>query len=324
MAGTFPGTAACCQIDQNGQPLQAGLLYVYAGGTTTPSNTFQDIGLIIPAQNPLVLDNNGRVPLFFVADGTYHIRLIDRFGTQQFDYPQVPSIGASSSGGGGAPVDPTTVFQTGDVIWVDVAGLRTGWVRDNGRSIGNGTSGGTERANADCQALFIFLYTSFANSICTVSGGRTGNALNDFNAGKTILLPDKRGSMPIGLADMGSTDTGTLAGIPAVLGVATSPGSILGENLHTITVAELASHGHAIVDNHQHQTAAIAGKFAITANTTAGGGAVPVTSSAGEVDLTGSNTSTTNIGSIAASANGSSTPHNTVSRSVVGTFYRKL
>src|ERR1017187_9293437 len=120
MAGIFPGTAGCQQQDTNGEPLDGALLTVFNGGTTTLASVYQDIGLAILAPNPLVADASGRLPLFFVADGPYRVRLTGKYGATAnggFDYPQVPSIGASSSGGGGSAVDPTTVFSTGDVKW---------------------------------------------------------------------------------------------------------------------------------------------------------------------------------------------------------------
>lgn len=264
------------------------------------------------------LDLTGRVPLFFVADGTYHVRLIDQFGVQQFDYPQIPSIGASSSGGGGTPVDPTTVFQTGDVIWVDVSGLRSGWVRDNGRTIGSATSGATERANADTQSLFIFLWTNFTDAQCPVGGGRGVSGLADFSANKQITLPDKKGTGVVGLADMGAADSGRLASVPFVSGNATTAGSVLGENLHINTTAEIPAHNHTINitdPGHAHTK---------NVGTAAG-------FSAADIEANGVTGTRTDIvlpaftGITAASVNtGGGTAHNNVQRGILGTFYRKL
>ena len=118
---------------------------------------FQDIGLIIPGQNPMTADITGRLPLFYVADGTYQVRLVDQYGMLIYDYPQVASIGASSTGGGGTPVDPTTVFQTGDELHLTVTGPRTGWVRDNGLTIGSATSGWQARQQRLSESLSVLL-----------------------------------------------------------------------------------------------------------------------------------------------------------------------
>jgi hypothetical protein len=242
MSGTFPGTANTQQFDINGNPLVGALLTVYQGGTTTLAATFQDIGLTIPAQNPLVADASGRVPLFFVSDGSYALRLTDQFGIQSnggYFYPQIPSIGASSSGGGGTPVDPTTVFSTGDVKWRLEESTISGWVRVNGRTIGNAASGASERANADTQALFIYIWTTYADGICPVVGGRGTGALADYNAGKQITLLDARSKTIFGLDDMGNAAAGGFTGVDFHAGSATIGGSFCGTNLTTLTASQI-------------------------------------------------------------------------------------
>ena len=247
MAGTFPGVANTQQHDVNGQPLSSCLLTVYQGGSTSAlANTYQDIGLTIPAQNPLVGDATGRVPLFFVADGSYGLRLTDQNGIQSnggFFYPQIPSIGASSSGGGGSVVDPTTVFSTGDVKWRLEEGTIAGWVRVNGRTIGNAASGASERANADCQALYIYIWTKYsnpsANTYCPVVGGLGSTALADFNSNKQITLLDARGRAIFGLDDMGNAALGSLTGVTFTHGSATFGGACGGANSQTLTQAQL-------------------------------------------------------------------------------------
>lgn len=243
LAGTFPGTSNTQQHDINGQPLAGALLTVYQGGSTSAlASTFQDIGLILPASNPLVADGSGRIPLFFVADGSYGLRLTDQFGLQGnggFFYPQVPSIGASSSGGGGTPVDPTTVAATGDIKFRAEQGTIAGWVRINGRTIGNGSSGASERANADCQALFIYIWSTYADAICPVPGGRGANALADFNANKQITLLDGRARDLRGLDDMGNAALNAFTGVTFRKGNATTAGSDGGVATTTLTLAQL-------------------------------------------------------------------------------------
>jgi hypothetical protein len=257
MAGTFPGVSNTQQNGINGEPLAGAILTVYNGGTTVLSNVFQDIGLLIPAPNPLVADFSGRLPLFFVADGTYRVRLTDQFGSTAnggFDYPQVPSIGASSSGGGGTPVDPTTVLSTGDCKWQLINQPIAGFVRLNGRTLGNAGSGASEYANANAQALFVYLFSNFSDAFCPVSGGRT-TALNDFsNLLKTITLPDLRGTNIVGLDDMGNAAAGRFpAVVPFIQGNATTAYSLFGETQHILTTAELAAHNHpAFINDPTH------------------------------------------------------------------------
>jgi hypothetical protein len=71
-----------------------------------------------------------------------------------------------------------------------------------------------------------------------VSGGRTGNALNDYNANKTIATPDWRGRAMVALDDMGNVPAGrlTAAGYGAAGTTLGLPG---GGETQTLTLAQL-------------------------------------------------------------------------------------
>src|SRR6516164_1618118 len=114
---SFSGCASTPTTGACGQPLSGGLLYFYQVGTVaTRQDSFQDTGLTIPNPWPLQLDANGRVPMFYLASGSVHVRLTDAGGVVQFDYPSMLVIGPSGGGGGGgAAVDPTTIAMTGDI-----------------------------------------------------------------------------------------------------------------------------------------------------------------------------------------------------------------
>lgn len=315
MAGLFPGICNSQNVDRNGVPLRSAVLTVYQGGTLTLANCFQDIGLAIPAQNPMTADaDTGRLPIFYVADGVYRVRLVDETGVQIYDYLQVASIGASASGGGGSAVDPTTVFTTGDLLWLDVDGARNGWVRDNGRTMGSALSGASERANADCQALFLFGWAAG----WVVVGGRGVSAAADWAANKQITLPDKRGTSPIGMDTMGNSAAGLFTGVPFVSGDAATAGSVCGENLHTLVPAELAAHGHGVTDpGHGHDLNNATGVRRT-------GGSAQLTTTLNADERTSDITVVANTTGITIQSAGSDAPHNNVSRNILGTFYRKL
>ncbi len=154
MAGTI-SLSLSQQFNSQGAPLAGGRLYFFQAGTTTPQSAYQDSGLTIPHANPIILDAAGRIPQFFLADGSIKIRLDSETGVTQLAADGILVIGAASGGGGGSPVDATTVLQTGDIKVRYGTGVHTGWVRANGRTIGSATSGATERANADAEALFL-------------------------------------------------------------------------------------------------------------------------------------------------------------------------
>ncbi len=51
-------------IDNRGNPLSNGTVSYFLPGTTTPKLTWRDPGMTIANANPVVLDNNGRAPIF--------------------------------------------------------------------------------------------------------------------------------------------------------------------------------------------------------------------------------------------------------------------
>jgi microcystin-dependent protein len=235
MAGTLFGLGLSPQFDANGDLARGALLYIYDANTSTPSITYSDFALASAQAWPLPADAAGRLPAFYVDDGSYRARLTTSGGVEIFDEQSITSIGASAGDSGGSvSQDTTTLFNTGDPIWVPVAGTRSGWVRANGRTMGSGSSGGTERANSDTQALFEYLWNNFSDSICAVSTGRGANAAADFNASKTITLLDLRGRSAFGLDDMGNSAASRL-----VVGTPTAAGSTGGAEKQTIAQANL-------------------------------------------------------------------------------------
>ena len=197
------------QFNELGDPLAGGFLYFYAAGTTTPQDAFKDSNLTLQHPNPIELDAAGRVPAFYLADGNIKIRLTDAAGVTQVAADNLLVIGPSSGSGSGDTVDATTILATVDIKVRYGTGQVTGFVRLNGRTIGSSTSGAAERASADAQALFEFLWTNDAS--LSVSTGRGASANADWVANKTIVLPDFRGRVMAGLDDMGNSSAGRLS-----------------------------------------------------------------------------------------------------------------
>lgn len=219
-AGTIPYSLSQ-QLDEFGKPLAGCHLYlIQAGTTSTPQNGYQDSGLTLVLPNPLTCDAAGRLPQFFLADGSIKVRLTKSNGVNVVTADGILVVGASSGGGGGSPVDPTTIMATGDVKARYGAGVLAGFVRMNGRTIGSASSGATERANADAQVLFEYLWNT--DSTLAVSGGRGASSIADWTANKTIALPDTRSRSLTGLSGQGSSDPGVITTAtcsqPAVLG----------------------------------------------------------------------------------------------------------
>ena len=310
-----------------GTPLIGGLLWFYQVGTTgTQQDSFQDTALTIKNAWPLPLDTNGRVPNFYLADGSIHVRLTDSSGVVQFDNPNMLVIGPSGGGGGGSSIDPTTIATTGDLKPRLTSEFVTGWVKANAQTIGSATSGGTGRANSDTQSLFTYLWTNCPDAHCPVLGGRGANGLADFNANKQITLPDLRGRICslVGLDDMGNSPAGRLLSSNVTSGGGdgvTTPNATGGEANHALSVAELAAHNHTATDSgHTHNVTADdtsvlggvnggnAGSFALWSNSSP---AHTITSTTGTANISVANT-------------GSGTAHNTMQPFMLGSCYVKL
>lgn len=119
--------------------------------------------------------------------------------------------------------------RTGDIkagYWTSAPG---GWIAMDDGSIGNAGSGATNRENQDTFQLYKTVYDAVSDTYAPVSGGRTGNAINDFIAGKTLTLPRALGR--------------ALAGAGAGSGLTSrSLGEYLGSE--TISIAAMPAHNH--------------------------------------------------------------------------------
>ena len=219
--------------------------YFFEAGTTTPRASFIDAALTTPHTHPVLADGNGRFPAVFLDYGDYRERVRSAGDTTIWDTDNVPNDAPADPAEG---VDANAILTTGDVFFSFKDGTRDGTARCNGKTIGSATSGATERANADCEDLFLFLWNNFSNAILAVTGGRGANASADWTANKTIALPDLRGAVPAGLATMGNSDAGHFnpSFIPAIVGNATTGGSTVGANRHQLTTAQIAAHLHPV------------------------------------------------------------------------------
>ena len=204
----------------------------------------------------------------------------------------------------------------------------------NGSTIGNASSNATNRANADTFWLFSYLWINCSPcALFNSSGGtisRGASAAADFSANDAIVVIDNRGTGLIG-ADSG---TGRLTGVPVSSGGISSPGSAVGENLHTLTLTEIATGINSGATN----AITVSGSAGVSVTTTltdivqatsfptigTGGGGfnfplIPqnagstAVSSTGTVSMTSSGTNTINV----TSNNTGGGAHNTVERSSI-------
>jgi microcystin-dependent protein len=333
-AGTVPGFSLTPQFDQSGKVALGCKLYVIQAGTTSaPQNVYQDTGLTTLRPNPMTCDASGRLPQWFVADGLIKLRLTDKNGVQIFPLTgdsgdNLLVIGPSSGGGGGGgTIDPTTIATTGDVKASYTSSVIVGWVRMNGRTIGSATSGATERANADTQSLFNYLWTADAN--LAVSGGRGASAAADWAANKTIALPDAEGRTIAGLDVMGGADNCRLCN--SLLATSRNTlGGVGGEAVHTLAASEIPTitalnNNTFTVTSGSNRSDIVVGGVPTNTGVAAGGNTIQVfpAGTAGQAAITSTGTVNPNtIGTTSINTGGGA--HNNMQPTILMTFFIKL
>ena len=125
----------------------------------------------------------------------------------------------------------------------------TGWLFVDGKTIGNGSSGATSRANADTESLFTLLWNSLSNTELPIqdsAGGastRGANAATDFAANKRLPVVDGQGRVFAGKGDMSGTSANRLTGLSGGVNGDTL-GAVGGAETHALTEAQLAVHDH--------------------------------------------------------------------------------
>lgn len=317
-AGTIP-LAMSIQLDNDGSvAANCQATFYQAGTVATKQNVYADFSLTQPLANPLPCSQSGRLPMFWLADGLIHVRLMNAAGNPIIDTTMQVLGPSSGGGGGGSTVDPTTLMATGDQKLRYGTGPLSGFVRANGLTIGNASSGASERANADTQALFVYLCGVDANLVMTPP--RSGNCLSDFNANKQLATPDVRGRVIAGLDDMGNSAAGRLTSVG--LGVS---GTVLGNASASETVALTLPNLPPITPSGTVSVAASFVPFRFATIPVGGGSSVTVID---QISFVGNNGSTS-LGSPAASftggvGGGSSSPFSRVQPTILMTVYIKL
>ncbi len=223
----------------------------------------------------------------------------------------------------------TDITGTGKDFWG--SSLPAGYVWASGKTIGNGSSNATERANADTSNLFTLLWNNYSNSLLPIydSAGiatiRGANAAADFAANKALSMIDKRGRVSVGKDDLG--------GAPAsrITSTTVSPDGVTlgangGEQTHTLLESELASHTHT-QDAHNHTQNAHGHRAKVFLNGVSGTGGNPVRTDGSFADDPGvieSSTATNNAATALNQDAGNDDAHNNVQPTILCNYIIKL
>jgi hypothetical protein len=118
MVGTIFGLGLQQQLQNDGEPYVGCKMYLYEAGTSTPVTSYKDFGLTSGNEHPhpVVADAAGRIPAFWLADGSYRVLMTDANGNTIFDESSITAIGASSGSAAGGGTSTENVFATGDLM----------------------------------------------------------------------------------------------------------------------------------------------------------------------------------------------------------------
>jgi hypothetical protein len=220
-------------FDANGNPLVAGRVYTYAGGTTTPIATYTDQAGGTENTNPIILDSRGMANIWLQPTIAYKFIIKDSNDVTQYttDNILVPldnlSFGSPPPIGDVAPNTGafTTLSATQDVTF---SGF--GYVQ-----MPSGAT--TDRPAAPAEGMFRYnttldVFEGYSNGEWGQVGGNgaTGNGAdevfyeNDQTVTLSYTIPSTKNAMstgPITLA-AGFVGTGSIAGTTLTVDTATS------------------------------------------------------------------------------------------------------
>lgn len=300
--------------DVNGRAFPGAKAFFFDANTTTPRVVYADNAATTPLTQPVLADSQGRFPAVFLPSGLYRERVTTSGNVLLWDIIEIdPAPTVVTGGGGGGSVAANLLFRTGYLMPYYGTGVLDGFVRCAGRTIGSASSTGSERANADAQALFEFLWGADVN--LAVSGGRGATANADWLANKALTLPDFRGRVMAGLFDMGNTALTLPVGVPINAGTVTELGRVVGAQTHTLTTQQMPEHNHpANVSDPGHT-------HTVPTNTggSSGAGGTPIPNNS----TTSTGSATTGI-TVTTVNTGGGEAHNNMQQSMLVTIYVKL
>lgn len=221
-------------FDANGDPLVAGKVYTYAGGTTTPIATYTDQTGATANANPIILDSRGMANIWLQPTVAYKFLITDSNDVTQYttdnilvpvdnlSFSSPPPIGNVSPNTGAF----TTLSATGNVTF---SGF--GYVQMP-------TGATTDRPDAPTDGMFRYnttlnLFEGFVDGAWGQVGGDAGATgggndevfiENDQTVTISYTIPSTKNAMTTGPITLGGgfVGTGSIAGTTLTIDTATS------------------------------------------------------------------------------------------------------
>jgi hypothetical protein len=165
-------------LDVDGRPLNAGKLFTYQAGSTTPFATYTDVNGLIANTNPIILGTDGRPPSeIWLTDGFfYKFVLTDSSDVTIQTYDNLYGII------GTAPTPATPTPSGGIILWSgSIGSIPAGWVLCNGNNgtpdlrdrfvVGAGSTYSVDATGGSADAIVVsHTHTATSTSVVTDPG----------------------------------------------------------------------------------------------------------------------------------------------------------
>jgi hypothetical protein len=165
-------------LDVDGRPLNAGKLYTYQAGSTTPFPTYTDVNGLIANTNPIILGTDGRPPsTIWLTNGFfYKFILTDANDVTIQTYDNLYGII------GTAPSPPTPIPSGVILLWSgSIGSIPTGYVLCNGSNgtpdlrdrfiVGAGSTYAVNASGGSADAIVVsHTHTASSTSVVTDPG----------------------------------------------------------------------------------------------------------------------------------------------------------
>jgi hypothetical protein len=220
-------------FDANGNPLVAGKVYTYAGGTTTPIATYTDQAGGTANANPIILDSRGMANIWLEPTVAYKFVITDENDVTQYTTDNIVVPLDNLSFGSPPPigdVSPNTGAFTTLSATLDVTFSGTGYVQMPSGATTDRPASPTEGMLRYNTTLDVF--EGYANNAWGQVGGAgaTGNGAdevfyeNDQTVTLSYTIPSTKNAMSTGPITLGAgfVGTGSIAGTTLTVDTATS------------------------------------------------------------------------------------------------------
>jgi hypothetical protein len=191
-------------LDVDGRPLNAGKLFTYQAGSTTPFSTYTDVNGLIANTNPIILGTDGRPPSeIWLTDGFfYKFVLTDSSDVTIQTYDNLYGIIGTAP----TPATPTPAGVI--VLWSgSIGSIPSGWALCNGNNgtpdlrdrfiVGAGSTYAVDATGGSADAIVVS-HTHTATSVVTDPGHEHEYGSAQFNigatTGTTLLRPAGSGA----------------------------------------------------------------------------------------------------------------------------------